>query len=54
MQFQPVTGVVPTALSLTQLEDGPVRVSVRVSGTLTFPSDIAPVAFDIVYRLGRV
>jgi alpha-mannosidase len=51
MQFQPVTGVVPTALSLTQLEDGPVRVSVRVSGTLTFPSDIAPVAFDIVYRL---
>lgn len=51
MQFHPAPDVVATALSLTQLESGPVRVSVRVSGTLHFPSDIADVTFDVVYRL---
>ena len=51
MIFQPIQGVVPTAVSLTQLEDGPIRVSVQVSGTLTFPSGPPTVPFDVVYRL---
>ncbi|HEY5979884.1 MAG TPA: hypothetical protein VIT41_09640 [Microlunatus sp.] len=51
MQFHPAPDVVATALTLSQLESGPVRVSVRVSGTLHFPSGIAAVPFDVVYRL---